>query len=133
MQYLTIEEVIELHRLLVEQSGGSHGLRDFGALDSAVSQPFMSFGGQELYPTLAGKAAALGYSLVKNHPFVDGNKRIGHAAMETFLVLNNHEIEANVDEQERLILDLAAGTLSRHAFTQWVQLHLVDNRGNSTP
>ncbi len=71
----------------------------------------MTFDGQELYPTLVEKAAALGFSLVTSHPFVDGNKRLGHAAMETFLLMNGHEIEASVDEQEDLIL--------RWADTSW--------------
>ena len=87
-------------------------------------QPQMTFGGQELYPSLAEKAAALGFSLVCNHPFVDGNKRVGHAAMETFLVLNGWELLAGVDEQEQMILRLAAGTLRRDEFTAWVQSHL---------
>ena len=75
-------------------------------------------------PILAEKAAALGFSLVCNHPFVDGNKRVGHAAMETFLVLNGWEFVANVDEQEQVILQLAAGNLNREEFTTWVQSHL---------
>jgi death-on-curing protein len=104
IRYLTLEEVLELHRLLLEQSGGLAGVRDLGALDSAVIQPQMAFGGQELYPSLAEKAAALGLSLVCNHAFVDGNKRVGHAAMETFLVLNGWEVTAGVDEQEQVIL-----------------------------
>lgn len=124
IRYLTLEEVLELHRLVLEQSGGLDGVRDFGGLDSAVVQPQMAFGGQELYPSLAAKAAALGFSLVCNHPFVDGNKRVGHAAMETFLVLNGWEIAAGVDEQEQVILQLAAGTLKREDFTAWVQSHL---------
>jgi len=90
MRYLTLKEVLELHRLILEQSGGMQGVRYLGGLESALAQPQMTFGGQELYPTLAEKAAALGFSLVCNHPFVDGNKRIGHAAMETFLVLIDH-------------------------------------------
>ena len=86
----------------------------------------MTFDGQELYPTLADKAAALGYSLVKNHPFVDGNKRVGHAAMETFLVLNGHEIAADVEEQEQVILGIAAGRISREGFTSWVRSRLIE-------
>jgi death-on-curing protein len=124
MRYLTVEEVLELHRLALEQSGGLAGVRDLGGLDSALAQPQMAFGGQELYPSLADKAAALGFSLVCNHPFVDGNKRVGHAAMETFLVLNGWELVAGVDEQEQVILRLAAGTLPRDEFTAWVQSHL---------
>lgn len=88
MRYLSVEEVILLHSLLISQSGGSAGLRDRGALESAMAQPEASFGGEELYPSLAAKAASLGHSLIQNHPFVDGNKRIGHGAMEVFLFLN---------------------------------------------
>jgi death-on-curing protein len=129
MRYLTVEEVLELHRLALEQSGGLAGVRDLGGLDSALVQPQMAFGGQELYPSLADKAAALCFSLVCNHPFVDGNKRVGHAAMETFLVLNGWELVAEVDEQEQVILQLAAGTLKRDEFTAWVRSHLQQQTG----
>ncbi|MEA1927373.1 MAG: type II toxin-antitoxin system death-on-curing family toxin, partial [Candidatus Auribacterota bacterium] len=81
------------------------------------------FAQQELYPDLVGKASALCFSLVMNHPFVDGNKRIGHAAMETFLILNESEIDCSIDEQERTILDLAAGKLDRDRFTNWLKKH----------
>ncbi len=124
IRYLILEEVLELHRLVLEQSGGLGGVRDLGGLESALAQPQMAFGGQELYPGLAEKAAALGFSLVCNHPFVDGNKRVGHAAMETFLVLNGWELAAGVQEQEQVILRLAAGNLKREEFTAWVQSHL---------
>ncbi len=112
MRYLTLEEVLELHRLVILQSDGATGIRDVNALDSAVAQPRMTFGGADLYPTPVEKAAALGFSLVMNHPFVDGNKRVGHAAMETFLVLNGFEIEAAIDEQERVVLE--CGRRRRH-------------------
>jgi death-on-curing protein len=124
MRYLTVDEVVHLHRLMLERFGGASGLRDRGALESSVVQPQMTFGGQDLYPTLAEKASALGFSLVLNHPFVDGNKRAGHAAMETFLVLNGHELDAPVDEQEQIILQVAAGTLKRERFTEWVRSHV---------
>ena len=88
----------------------------------------MTFAGQDLYPTLGEKAAALGFSLVCNHPFVDGNKRVGHAAMETFLVLNGWELSAGVDEQEQVILELAAGRLKRDSFVTWVQSVLREHR-----
>jgi death-on-curing protein len=120
MRYLTLAEVIELHRRVIEQSGGSEGIRDFGGVESAVAQPQMSFGGDELYPTIESKATAICFSLVMNHPFVDGNKRIGHAAMETFLVLNGFELAADVDEAEGVILDLAAGNLPREQLLDWV-------------
>lgn len=125
MRYLSLQEVISLHSLLIAQSGGSSGLRDRGALESAVAQPEASFGGEELYPDLASKAAALGHSLIQNHPFVDGNKRIGHAAMEVFLLLNGHEIDASVDDQEKIIIEVASGKVSRIEFSEWISKHLV--------
>jgi death-on-curing protein len=86
----------------------------------------MTFDGRELYPTIVEKASALGFSLIQNHPFIDGNKRIGHAAMETFLMLNGHEISASADEQVDIILGVASGNISRHAFTNWLKEHIVD-------
>lgn len=125
MRYLSLGELIELHRRIIEQSGGADGIRDIGLAKSALAQPQMSFGGAELYSTLADKAAALCFSLVMNHPFVDGNKRIGHAAMETFLVMNGFELNADIDESESVILRLAAGDLERTPFADWVVEHVV--------
>lgn len=82
MRYLTLKELVELHRRVIEQSGGGTGIRDLGLLEAARAQPRMTFGGEELYQTVVEKASALGFSLISNHPFVDGNKRVGHAAME---------------------------------------------------
>ncbi len=124
MRYVTLGEVVELHRRLLQATGGAPGIRDFGALESAVAQPKATFGGSDLYPTLPEKAAALCLALVQGHPFVDGNKRVGHAAMETFLVLNGTEIDASIDAQERLILDLARGRLDRSELTDWLRHHL---------
>ena len=123
MRFLSIVEVLDLHERLLADSGGAPGVRDLGALESAVSQPHATFGGLDLYPDLVTKAAALCYSLIMNHAFVDGNKRVGHAAMETFLVLNGCELQCGVDEQEQIVLQLAAGDLSRNAFTEWVRRH----------
>lgn len=128
MRYLTLDEVLELYRRIIEQSGGSAAISNHGALESALAQPRMSFGGEELYPTIVEKASALGFSLIKNHPFVDGNKRIGHAALEVFLVLNGFEISASVDKQEQVILRLAAGELGREEFTEWLRRHIVEKQ-----
>ena len=125
MHYLTLKEVLELYYRVMEQSGGAVGIRDLNGLASAIAQPRMTFGEQELYPTIADKASALGFSLIMNHPFVDGNKRIGHAAMEIFLVLNGYEIEASVDEQEEVILQVASGKMGREVFTEWLRMHIV--------
>jgi len=121
MRYLTLGEVVALHRTILERSGGARGVRDLAALESALAQPKATFDRDELYPTLVEKAAALCLGIVLGHPFVDGNKRVAHAAMETFLVLNGAEIEAGVDEQEQTMLDLAAGKLLREAFTGWLR------------
>jgi death-on-curing protein len=123
MRYLTLAEVLDLHRRVMEQSGGADGVRDLGGVESAIAQPQMTFGGEELYPSIESKATALCFSLVMNHPFVDGNKRIGHAAMETFLVLNGFELAAHVDDAERIILALAAGDLSREELLTWITAH----------
>jgi len=124
MRYLALAEVVDLHRRLLEATGGAPGIRDLGALESALAQPRMTLAGSDVYPTLVEKAAALCFSLVGNHPFVDGNKRVGHAAMETFLVLNGAEIDASLDEQERVMLDLAAGRVDRGHLADWLGQHL---------
>jgi len=120
---LSLAEVLLLHRLVMEQSRQQALLRDLGALESAVAQPRQTFGGEDLYPGLAGKAATLGFSLIQNHPFVDGNKRVGHAAMVAFLRLNGRRIEATVDEGGQAILQVAAGTLDRAGLQAWIEAH----------
>lgn len=129
MIYLTTEEVIRLQELVIAQSGGGAGILDRGLIESAVYQPQATFGGHDLNPTLAEKAAVLGFSLALNHAFVDGNKRIAHASMETFPVRNGYELNANVDEQEAMFLQLAAGAVKREQFLAWVQQHLVPLSG----
>jgi death-on-curing protein len=123
MRYLSLGEVVRLHQLIIEQSGGATGIRDLGLLDSALAQPRATFDGRDLHPTLLDKAAALCTSLVQNHPFVDGNKRVGHAAMATFLLLNGVEIVATTDEQENLILELASGKRDREDVAAWLRNH----------
>ena len=125
MRYLALREILELHDKIIEVTGGARGIRDIRALESAINQPRLTFNQTDLYPDILAKAAALCFFLVMNHPFVDGNKRIGHAAMETFLILNGFEIEASVDEQEKIILDLADGKLDRETFTDWVGKNII--------
>jgi death-on-curing protein len=124
MRYLTLAEVLDLHRRVIAQSGGAGGIRELGGIESALAQPQMTFDGSELYPSIETKAAAICFSLVMNHPFNDGNKRIGHAAMETFLVLNGFELVADIDDSERTILNLAAGQLTRNELLKWISDHL---------
>lgn len=123
MRYLSVAEVIQIHAAVVADTGGAKRIRDLGALESAVAQPRMAMGGVDLYPSLGEKANAICYSLVLNHPFEDGNKRVGHAAMEVFLELNGMTFSADVDKAERMILDLAAGLVKRDQLLTWIENH----------
>ena len=128
MRFLSLGDVLELYRRIVEETGGATGIRDLNGLQSAMAQPRMTFEGKDLYPSVAAKAAALGFSLIRNHPFIDGNKRVGHAALELFLLLNGHEIEASVDEQEAVILSVASGDRDRQQLLNWLEHH-VNEKG----
>ena len=125
MRHLTLTEVIWLHDRILSTSGGTHGLRDLRQLEAALAQPRATFDSEDLYPDLPSKATALCFGLVRGHAFVDGNKRIGHAAMELFLLLNGSRLEASLDDQERTILELAAGSLSREQLDTWIRAHLL--------
>lgn len=124
MRYLLLSELLLLHSRLLKQSGGADGIRDMAALESATAQPFATFDGVDLYTTLVEKAAALCFSIISNHPFVDGNKRVGHAAMEIFLVLNGYELHASTEEQEKIVFDVAAGRLGRNELVTWLGEHV---------
>ena len=128
MEYLVLKDILYIYARVMKQSGGPLGVRDHGAIESSLAQPQASFGGNELYPTIAEKASALGYSLCMNHPFVDGNKRVSHATMVAFLRRNGHRLVANVDEQEQLVLKLASGKLKREELTAWLEHHIVPSR-----
>ncbi len=121
MRYIRLAEVLSLHEMVIRTSGGSHGLRDLGALQSAVAQPHATFDGAALYPDLVSKAVTLCFCLISNHPFIDGNKRIGHAAMEAMLMLNGFQVVATVAEQEEMILRVAAGTATREELRVFVE------------
>ncbi|MFO7630888.1 MAG: type II toxin-antitoxin system death-on-curing family toxin [Caldilinea sp.] len=125
IRYLTLKEAIQLHERLITQSGGLGGLLNANALEAALQQPRQTFDGKDLYPSIIDKAAAMAFSLILNHPFLDGNKRLGHAAMEVFLLLNGFELNADVDEQEHIILAVAAGDMHRADFTAWLREHVT--------
>ena len=108
---LTKSQILLLHEQLITETGGSSGLRDEGMLDSALNDPFQTFGKEDMYPSLQQKAARLCFGLVKNHPFVDGNKRIGAHAMLVFLALNGVELQHLQAELSDVILQLAAGEI----------------------
>ena len=119
------ETVKKLHSLLCEISGGSEGLRDEGLLESAIGSAYATFGGIELYPTAEEKAARLGFALASNHPFVDGNKRIGVLAMLTFLEASGHKIKATDEEIYDLGMALGRGELSQTDLLLWIESHLT--------
>lgn len=118
-------EIVDLHQAVLAQTGGATGIRDLGMLESALAQPRATFGGADRHPTLVQKAAALAFSLTLNHPFVDGNKRVAHAAMDVFLLLNGLDLNATIDEQERLMLDLADGRVTREQLILWLVEHVT--------
>ena len=112
MKGFSQELVMKMHRLLTEKSGGDPNIRDTGLLDSALSQAYATFGGVELYPTTEDKAARLGFALISNHAFVDGNKRIGMLVMLTFLAVNGRELRFTSDEVTEIALAVASGRMS---------------------
>ena len=120
---LSKEQVIKLHSQLIAETGGSDGIRDEGLLESALAAPFQSFGDEDAYPTIAQKAARLGYGLIKNHAFVDGNKRIGTHVMLVFLALNKIELEYTQKELSDTILSVAAGEYSFDDLLKWILSH----------
>ena len=128
MQSLTLNQILYLHNRIIEATGGAPGIRDLKMLESSLAQPFMTFDGKDLYSSIIEKAGALGYSLIMNHAFIDGNKRIGHAAMELFLYLNGFEIKSDSIEHEKIILEVASGNKSRKEFINWLKKVVIKKR-----
>lgn len=120
---LTKEQVLMLHNQLIEATGGSKGIRDEGMLESALMNPYQSFGGIELYPSIQAKAAQLCFGIVKDHPMIDGNKRLGTHVMLVFLALNGYELSYSQKELSDTILSLAAGKLQSEDILQWIIEH----------
>ena len=120
---LSKEQVILLHQRLIETTGESSGICDEGMLESALSNPFQSFGDVELYPSIQAKAAQLCFGIVKNHPMIDGNKRLGTHVMLVFMALNGYELLYTQQELSSTILDLAAGKIGFETILQWIISH----------
>ena len=117
------EKVLLLHQLMVAETGGSNELRDIGLLDSALEGIFQTFGGEELYPTKEEKGARLGYTLISNHAFVDGNKRIGMYVMLTFLEVNGIHMDGTNEDGGEAGLGVASGELNYEELLVWVKTH----------
>ena len=123
MKRLTKTQILKMHSLLIQKTGGSNGVRDEGLLDSALNLPFQSFDGEDIYKTIQAKAARLGFSLINNHPFVDGNKRIGILVMLVFLEINGIEIICTDEELIELGLGVADGSVSYKDLLNWIIDH----------
>jgi death-on-curing protein len=121
VKYLYPNQVLYLHDRILQQSGGLAGLRDENLLESAVYRPQVTFGGQELYPDLFSKAAALGHSLIQNHPFADGNKRTGFASMRLMLRLNGYDLRASQNMKFQFVINIATGKYSEQEIADWLQ------------
>ena len=123
MKRLSLETVVAMHSELIEESGGLDGIRDANMLDASINSPFHTFGGQYLYPTLQAMAAHLAFSLIKNHPFLDGNKRIGKLAMLVFLDINDLPVNCSDDELVTLGLGLADSSIKESELIDWIISH----------
>ena len=124
MKILSKRQILMLHSALVAQSGGLDGIRDEGLLDSALNVPFQTFAEQDLYPTILEKAVRLGYGLICNHPFLDGNKRVGTHVMLVFLEINQLSLSYEDEELISTILQTASGMLNYNGLLNWVKEHL---------
>lgn len=118
------EKVLLLHKLITEETGGDPNIRDFALLESALESAFQTFDGKELYPSKEEKGARLGYSLISNHAFVDGNKRIGMYVLLTFLEINGIKINPDVDDVARVGLAVASGEMKYDDLLDWI----IDNK-----
>ena len=120
---LTKEQVVSILSSLIKASGGTDGVRDEGLLESALESPFQTFDGHDLYPSIIQKAARIGYSLVSNHPFIDGNKRIGIHIMLVFLAINGIDISCTQEDLIKIGLSLADDTMTFEELSVWLSWH----------
>ncbi len=121
----SVDLALRIHALILATTGGAPGLRDRGLLESALSSPFATFGGQDLYPEAIGKAARLAHAIVQNHPFVDGNKRTAAVLMIAFLRLNGLDLSASDAETEEIFVGLANREVSPEGFSEWLGRHVT--------
>ena len=126
MRYLELDEVLRIHERAIQRYGGSPELRDLGLLESALAVPKQTMFGDDLYPDVAAKAAILLFTLIKNHPFVDGNKRTGFLCLTRFLQVNDRALAATNDELYQFTLDVATSILDKEQVTAWIRARILD-------
>jgi death-on-curing protein len=122
---ITLEEALAIHTQVVEATGGSHGVRDRGGLEAALARPWATFAGEDLYPEPINKAAALLESVIKNHPFVDGNKRAGYTLGRLTLITFDLDLQATDDEEYDMVIQVATGQLEVEGIVSWMKDHVV--------
>ncbi len=123
--YLTLEQILIIHEDQIDRYGGSHGLRDLALLESAVFRPQTTFSGEDLYPTLFDKAAALLHSLIQNHPFIDGNKRTATASTIVFLIKNNYLLQVSNDVLAKIVLEVAEKKITSQNISEWLKENTI--------
>jgi death on curing protein len=121
VRYLYPKQISYLHEQILQLTGGRLGVRDERLLESAIYRPQSTFGSQDLYPDLFGKTAALGHSIISNHPFIDGNKRVGYEAMRLMLRLNGFDIQGSVDEKYKFVMQIAEGKTTDQEIANWLR------------
>jgi len=120
-----LKEAIKVHEILVEKYGGKSGIRDLGALESAINRPYATFHSEELYPTAIDKATALIESIVVNHPFIDGNKRTGYVLMRLLLMEQGFDISATEEDKYKFVISIASGGIKTEDIREWIKSHVV--------
>ncbi|MFC2149147.1 type II toxin-antitoxin system death-on-curing family toxin [Candidatus Auribacterota bacterium] len=123
MKYLTINQILVIHREVIKRAGGSKDIRAVELLESAAARPQATFAQKDLYSNIFSKAAVLGYSIILNHPFIDGNKRVGYMAMRLFLNLNGYDIEASMEKKYEFVMEITQKTRKEEAIAAWLKQH----------
>lgn len=118
---ISIEQALKIHTIAIERFGGANGVRDMGGLESALARPFQTFGGDDLYPTIFKKAAAVGESIIMNHPFIDGNKRSGYLLMEALLRYEGYKIIASDEDLYNFVISISTGSISFEEIVEWLK------------
>ncbi|WKK86341.1 type II toxin-antitoxin system death-on-curing family toxin [Marivirga arenosa] len=121
------KEALEIHQILIERFGGSDGIRDKELLNSALNRPYQTFDGKDLYPNVIDKAAAILESIVKNHPFSDGNKRTGYVLARLLMMNSKHDINASQDEKYQLVISISKGKVDFEYIKNWILKHSKQN------